>query len=379
MVLKMVELRINDGTNILNNLWNNIINSGARKRRHDSTHTGLLFSAIATELNVAISILQSYADQFTMSTMTDRVLLENMAGQFVTRRLASKSKVILTFYRLEGYTEQATIPAGFAVRAAGTPNIIFKTTNTIVLRKGVQTESVTAYSIGSGVKQNVDANTLTIFANDKFNGLIGVTNPEPSFGGYDDESIAHMRNRANGFRYERDNTLPDIQRQLYAAGVQEHQYYTEEFIDGNGTYMICIDADSDDAFEDIVSRMRYRKTGGIGVAYVRATRLYIDMYVTVQTASEVDYTSRQKQSIYSSINDTIQRFFSAYCKVGADLRINALKAALNSALSNFEIADIEIEIANSVIVNNKNVIEIPNTTKAYPNKVLTSLQYVGDA
>ena len=163
----MVQLQINDGTTILDNLWNNIINSGARKRRHDSTHTGLLFSAVATELNVAISVLQSYADQFTISTMTDRVLLENMAGQYVNRRLASKSKAVLVFYRLEGYTDTATIPAGFAVRAAGHPNIIFKTAGTIVLRKGRYSESVAAYSIGSGSQNNVDADTLTIFANEK--------------------------------------------------------------------------------------------------------------------------------------------------------------------------------------------------------------------
>lgn len=373
----MVELRINDGTNILDNLWNNLINSGARKRRHDSTHTGLIFSAIATELNVAISILQSYANQFTMSTMSDRILIENMASQYVNRRMASKSKAVLVFYRLEGYTEPVTIPAGFAVRAAGTPNIIFKTTNTIVLHKGTQYETVTAYSIASGTNNNVDADTLTIFANDKFNGLIGVTNPEPSFGGYDDESISHMRNRANGFRYERDNTLRDIERQLYEAGVKAHQYSAEEYIDGAGTYMICIDADSDGAFEDVVSALMYRKTCGIGAVYVRAERLYIDMYVTVQTASAVDYTDKEKQSIYSAINNAIQRFFAAYCVVGADLRINALKAALNSALSGFEIADIDIEIANTVNINNKNIIEIPNTTKAFPNKILTSLQYVG--
>ena len=107
----MVELRINDGTDILDNLWSNVINTGIRKRRHDSTHTGLLLSAIATELNVAISILQSYANQFTMSTMTDRILIENMASQYANRRLASKSKAVLTFYRLEGYNETATIPA----------------------------------------------------------------------------------------------------------------------------------------------------------------------------------------------------------------------------------------------------------------------------
>ena len=102
------------------------------------------------------------------------------------------------------------------------------------------------------------------------------------------------------------------------------------------------------------------------------------MYVTVQTAGEVDYTPNQKNTIYTDINNTIQRFFGAYCAVGADLSINALKASLNSALSSFDIADIDIEIANSVITNKeKNIITVGNTTKAYPNKVLTSLEYVG--
>ncbi len=374
----MVELQINDGRDILDNLWSNVINTGIRKRRHDSTHTGLLLSAIATELNVAISILQSYANQFTMATMTDRILIENMASLFANRRLASKSKAILTFYRLEGYTETATIPAGFAVRASNAPNIIFKTTSTVYLWKGEQTVSVAAYSIGSGTQNNVQANTLTVFANERFSGLIGVTNVEPSFGGYDDESISHLRDRANGFRYERDNTRLDLQRQLYECGVRAHQYHMEEYNDDAGTYMICIDSDSDSAFEDVVSRMQYRKAAGIEATYVRATRLYIDMYITVKTAGEVDYTDEQKKEIYQDINTSIRKFFAAYCVVGADVKVNSLKAALNTALSRFEIADIEIEIANSVTMNeNKNAVVINNTVKAYPNKVITSLEYVG--
>lgn len=374
----MVELQINDGTDILDNLWTNVINTGIRKRRHDSTHTGLLLSAIATELNIAISILQSYANQFTMSTMTDRVLIENMASLFANRRLASKAKAVLTFYRLEGYTETATIPAGFAVRASNAPNIIFKTTNTVYLWKGKQSVTVTAYSIGSGTQNNVQANTLTVFANERFSGSIGVTNIDPAFGGYDDESISHLRDRANGFRYERDNTRLDLQRQLYECGVRAHQYYMEEYVDDAGTYMICIDSDSDSAFEDVVSRMQYRKAAGIAATYIRATRLYIDMYITVQTAGEVDYTGEEKKEIYQNITDAIQKFFAAYCVVGADVRVNALKAALNTSLSNFDIADIEIEIANSVTMNeNKNTVIVENTVKAYPNKVITSLEYVG--
>ena len=374
----MVQLQINDGSSILDNLWQNLINTGARTRRHDSSHTGLLLSAIATELNVAISLLQSYANQFTLATATDRVLVENLASQYANRRLASKAKVVLTFYRLEGYTQSVQIPAGFAVRAAGAGNIIFKTAETVYLWKGTQSVSVLAYSLNSGAKYNLEANTLTIFANQEFNGRIAVTNLEPAFGGYNDESISHLRNRAQGFSYERDATLQDIRRQLYEAGVPQHRFLAEEYIDGPGTYMICIDTVSEDEFNDVVQKMDYRKHYGIKPVYVRATRIYIDMYITVEIAHDVNYTPIQKNTIYNNINDTIQKFFVAYCAVGADVSINALKASLNNALVNFDVSDIDIDISNTVQVNNRNVIQIGNTQKAFPNKILTSLEYVGE-
>ncbi len=373
----MVKLIINNGEDILSNLWQNVINSGARTRRHDSSHLGLILSAIATEMNVVVTLLQSYASQFTLETATDRILIENLSSKFANRRLASKSKALLTFYRYGGYTESVKIPAGFAVRADTAGNIIFKTSQDVYLWKGMQSVSVLAYSINSGTQNNVDANTLTIFANGEFNGSIGVTNPDAAFGGYDDESITHLKNRSHGFRYERDNTLADIQRQLYMCGVPQHKFSTEEYIDGPGTYMICIDADSDYEFSDIITRLDYRNHYGIRPSYIRATRVYLDMYVTVQTAGDIDYNSNEKNTIYNNINNAIQKFFAAYCVVGADVSLNALTAAINNSLSNFQIADVNIDIANTVIANKRNVIEIGNTQRAMPNKVLTSIEFVG--
>lgn len=374
----MVQLIINDGTDILNNLWSNLISTGARTRRHDSSRTGLLFSAIATELNVAISLLQSYSNQYSIDTMTDRILIENMASQYVQRRLASKSKVILVFYRMEGFTDSVKIPSGFAVQSSMAGNIIFKTVSTVYLPQGTQSVSVAAYSLNSGSKNNVESNTLTIFANDSFNGLIGVTNPEPSFGGYNDESISSVQKRAQSFRYiNEEGTLMNIQNLLFLAGLQPYQYLLEEYIDGPGTYLICIDTDSDDAFQDAVRRVRYGHTYGVTPVFVRATRLYLDMYITIQTANIVDYTPNEKSILYNEVTNAIQNFFASYCTVGADIRINALKAAINSALYSYSIADININIANSVTINNKNVVEIGNTTIAYPNKILTNLEYVG--
>ena len=374
----MVQLIINTGEDILDNLWTNLINSGARQRRHDSSRTGLIFSAIATEINVAINLLQSYANQYAINTMTDKILIENMANQYVQRRLASKAKAILTFYRTEGFTDTVKIPAGFAVRSSNAGNIIFKTASTVYLYKGSQSVSVVAYSLNSGSNNNVDANTLTIFANDNYNGLIGVTNFEPAFGGYNDESISHVQNRAKSFRYAQEYTHKDIENHMYRAGLTDDNFLLVEYIDGPGTYLVCIDTDSGIAFENAVNIVGYYHKFGIAPTFVRATRLYIDMYITVKTAHEQDYTPEQKQTLYNDINMAIQQFFAIYCIIGANISLNRLTAAINSALSDYDIASIDIDIANSVVVNNKNVIEVGNTTKAYPNKILTSLEYVGD-
>ena len=106
----MVELTINNGNEVLTRLWNNLISKGVVNRRLDSSRIGLLLSAIATELNTTLSLIKSYMNQFTLTTCTDRVLVENMARMFAVRRMRSKSKVVLEFSRISDYNESIKIP-----------------------------------------------------------------------------------------------------------------------------------------------------------------------------------------------------------------------------------------------------------------------------
>ena len=123
----MVELQIYNGTESLSRLWDNLISTGVVNRRIDSTRFGLLFSAIATEISIALSIAKSYQQQNSLKTATDRNVIENLASMFVVRRLASKAKVVLHFYRIGDYQETVKIPANFAVQSSIDPKIIFYT------------------------------------------------------------------------------------------------------------------------------------------------------------------------------------------------------------------------------------------------------------
>ena len=137
----MVEIVINNGNEILTRLWNNVISRGVVNRRLDSSRLGLLLSAIASELNTTLSLIRSYMNQYTIATCTDKVMVENMAKMFAVRRLSSKSKVIVEFYRLDENLNTIKIPAGFAIGSTTDSKIKFKTVSDVYLWKGMQSVS----------------------------------------------------------------------------------------------------------------------------------------------------------------------------------------------------------------------------------------------
>jgi len=373
----MVEVQIYDGTDVLSRLWDNLISSGMVNRRIDSTRIGLVFSAIATELSVAISLIESYLGQFTLQTCTDKVLVENMARLFVVRRLASKSKVVLTFYRTNGYESSVRIPAGFAVQSNEDSKIIFKTIQDVFLWKGVEETSVLAYSIQSGSEYNINAGVLTEFEDNGFNAYIGVINYEPSYGGYDDEDIEDLRGRASGFRYERDGTVADIQRQLMYEGYTYDKWSLIEPEDEYGTYTICIDTDAEEEFQDIQNILSYRHIPGITQVFKRATRLYVDMNILVHTTGNKDYTAAEKDEMYSIVNEEIQRFFVSNCTLGQSLNVRNLNAALIDALVGYQVTSVDILFDDGVTLTG-NWLKVGNQTRIYPNKIITVIKYEGD-
>lgn len=374
----MVDLIINNGDDLLTRLWNNVISRGVVNRRIDSSRLGLLLSAIASEQNTTISLIKTYMSQFALSTSTDKIMVENMARMFAVRRLASKSKVVLEFYRISDDNSTLKIKAGFKVGATSDSKIAFRTISDAYIWKGTQSTTVIAYSVSSGAKNNVAAGILNKFEQNGYNTKVAVINPEPSFGGYNDESIEALRKRATGFRYDRDGTQYNIQQILYQNGVPRHKYTLLEYSDGPGTFQICIDTTSDAELEDIQKSIMYRHFIGIKPTFIRATRVYLNIYVAITTTGIKDYTPLEKQTIYNHVNTRIQRFFAAYCVVGADLNVSRLKAALYSELSSYEIEDITLSFDHGIVVDNQNKIKIPDTYRVYPNKIITDINYQGE-
>ena len=374
----MVELQIYNGTESLSRLWDNLISTGVVNRRIDSTRFGLLFSAIATEISIALSIAKSYQQQNSLKTATDRNVIENLASMFVVRRLASKAKVVLHFYRIGDYQETVKIPANFAVQSSIDPKIIFYTMTDSYLWKGMEYVSVLAYSVTVGADNNVPANTLVNFASNGYNSNIGVNNPEPAFGGYDDESIESMRQRATGFRYERDGTFEHIRRQLWSLGYVASDWNVTDIKDEPGTYLVCLDVNSDTEFENTTKILSYRHTAGITQVFKQAERIYADFYITVYTTGDADYTPMEKENIFATVQQSVQNFFKNYCTLGIDLNMYHLTSAVNKALNTYNIVKVEIDLGEELTPNDVNVVTVGETARIYPNNITTTLKFQGD-
>ena len=49
-----------------------------------------------------------------------------------------------------------------------------------------------------------------------------------------------------------------------------------------------------------------------------------------------------------------------------------------SELSNYEIENINLSFDQGVVIDNKNVIKIPETYRVFPNKIITDINYEGE-
>lgn len=146
----------------------------------------------------------------------------------ITRRPATKAKVILTFYGKEG----TIIPKGFRVSTKN--NIMFETLDDAVI-SGESVE-VPAVSIGAGKGNNVNSKTITEIVNPTF-GIDSVINLDDAEGGLDIETDNEFRERyKKSYSRVGGSTVPAITAALLdidkVVDCEVRENVTMETVDG---------------------------------------------------------------------------------------------------------------------------------------------------
>lgn len=370
------------GEEILTRLYDASIEVGLLNRRFEKGRIGLLYAVFAAEFENLFAIFDEYTKQFSLETVTDEALLESMLKQYLIRGTSNRARVVLRFTREADFNENITIPADFTVRDGSLDGAVFRTVEDLYMWKGTQSAIVVAYCDEIGSQFNVGADTLTVFDDTAYITKLSVTNPESAWGGKDEETLEHARERVVNFRYKREGTIAHIIDQIQEFSDLEYQQYKiTEYTEGYGSVGITLLMDNDYAYEDLCIDLEQNKLAGIKYQFIRGVRKYIDLSVVITLGGNKDLTPTQDQEIYDKSDDIIRDFFGMGSGIGQDLSIDSLQASLNNQLSALQqnILKVEVSSASEDMVVNPvtRLIEIGDNEILSPNRVNTFINFVG--
>ncbi len=359
---------------------------GLIKEVFETSRIYLHYAVFARVFGHIAQIIAQYYNNVDFENTTDEALLERQIQPFIQKRIAKSAKVILEFSRrsdFEGNTSDILIPRDLEVRTEDEEPIVFRTAESRFLHKNTYSVLVPAYSVEVGSFNNVASNTITFFDDYEFFAEIEVTNPDPAYGGSDEETSFDARDRINLFRYGIDSTKDALLQILYDNNVSYYGCNIIEYYAGYGTVLICMDVDSEEEFNDIIASIEAQKPGGIEYQYCMADYVNININVDVKILAEASYTPYEKNELENNIKDAVEMYFGNQIYVGKKLSVNRLESYILQYLFDAKYDIYEVDIT---IENNSNLVVDPETSqlkieqfqRLYPNLIYTNIEYTID-
>lgn len=362
---------------------------GLIKEVFETSRVYLHYAVFARVFGHISQIIAQYYDSNDLDNTTDEALLEQQIKYLIQKRDARVAKVILKFSRrsdFSGKTEDILIPRDFEVRTESEDSetaIVFRTAESRFLWKDTFSVLIPAYSVEVGSINNVANDTLTFFDDNEFFSQIEVTNPNPAYGGSDEETAFDARDRIDIFRYGTGATKDAILDILYDNGISYYESNIVEYFNGFGTVLICIDTQSEEEFRDIIANIEAQKPGGIQYQYSMADYVYININVNLKMVSEKSYTPYEKDEIEHSIKDAVEIFFANQIYVGKNLSVNRLESFILQYLfdARYNIYEVDISIDNNSslkVDSETGQLKIEEFQRLYPNLIYTTIEYTID-
>lgn len=374
-------LTLLDENKILADLNRIAIELGLIRQINETSRIYVYYAVFARVFGTIVQTIAQYLNNLDIETTTDEALLEQLIKPFIKKRNAKVSKVILEFTRRQN-DESAVdvfIPRNFEVMTEGNNPIIFRTAESKILWKDSYKIKVPAYSVEFGSINNLAANTLTFFNDAQFSS-VAVTNPDPAYGGRDEETAFDARNRLSLFRYGRDGSKNHIMSLLYDNGVGYNSFNVVEYWDGYGSLLIAIDIDSEQEYYDIINAIEQNKVGGIKYHYCRVNYVYTNLTVTAKVTGDRMYSEYDLADIEQTIKTAVEVYFGKQIWVGKQLSVKRLEAFVLQYLvdETFDVYEMDVEVGANKDLNidpETGYLVINEFEKLLPNKITTVIEY----
>lgn len=348
-----------DGTLILEQLFNRAIEYGLVPSKLPSTRIGLLFSVIAAELEGWELVLDNFQSELFIQTARLSESIERLIEPFYVKISEQPSYVILKFYWDPesdfDKREDTVIPYGTIVTTIDDPPIEYKTIERCVLYRTAEYVTVKAVSIESGSKSRVDGNSLTQISNEIEN--IKVTNPEPSWGGRDEESIIEAREKALNMRYYlTKGTRDHLELLLQNLGFTINDYKIIEHAYGYGSFLIIIKTFSENELRAVKDIIKTNKAEGVYFDCISGTQIPITLNISIEMYydREKDFTPEELKDLETKVKTEIKEYIENH-PIGEPFNIRRMTNHLLKLHTDENVFDISAKVTSSAFTLNGKV------------------------
>jgi hypothetical protein len=333
------------GEILLDNLFNKAIEKDLIPTKFPNTRIGILFSVIAAEMEAWEIVLDNFQSECFLVTALTNDAIERLAEPFYKRVPAKPPYVYLKFYWDPEYQDEKTdtiIPFGTVVSTDTNPPIEYQTVERTILYKTAEYTLVKAVALEPGENQNVDSYDISII-HEQLDG-IKVVNPEPSWGGREEQPLTEVKTNALNFRYYlTKGTKEHLELVLHEYGLERNRYNIIEWAFGYGSFAIAIKTESEDELLELENIIMDEKAEGVYFQCVKANGIPIAIKGEFHFERGKDFTPEEYHMTKNSIMEEIYNYIEKY-PLGENFHINELTRYLLNIYEDKKLYDIVFDI-----------------------------------
>lgn len=340
---------VRTATTIVTSLFSYAVSEGLLSSDFERGRIGIMFAVIASELSIWEGVISEYQAQCFLQTVTNETLEGYLIEPLHTRTPAKPSDVIVKFYWGDTPTEQrtnTTIPYLQQIETAEENPVVYQTVEAVTLYADQDYTTVRARSYNYGADTMVDANEL-LNLNPSTTKIL-VTNPQPSWGGMDQEDLDTAKANAFAMRYNTEKgTRSSMELALINEGLKPYQYNLVDNAFGYGSFALYVNTQSDDLINDVKEILDANKAQGIYYVCKKATPVSVNFNFDIKLNGNADLLPNVRDALKADILSAFETFI---LKNGVGQKIILSKAVYHlfeQLLPKYEIYDIQISTVNT--------------------------------
>lgn len=334
------------GALIVESLFNNSIQQGLLTGRFEQGRIGLLFAVLGAEISYWEYLDEENHNEHYLTTAIKDENIEKMIQPLYGRIVPTTSDVILRIaWEPTMLRTDTVIPKGYVFETAEENPRQYFSTEKVKLYAWKDYVDVLCRSINPGTEMMVAPNELCIM-NPHMSGIV-CTNPEPSWGGHDEESVASARDHALATRYSMvRGTVDSFSIGLLGLGLEPYQYNLVDNAFDNGSMAVYVDTIIDEYIKEITDYLKQEKAEGIFLTCEKSIPLEYDFQFSIKVSKEYDLLPEERDQLKDDISTTFQEFVIQN-GVGKKLVLSkAVHYLYDELLKKYELYDIHISTDN---------------------------------